>query len=385
MTMDRLLRAMKMRPSEKLGEQGLPTEPLPPLLPGWALKLGVKARSLLHRLVDRMVPAEVLIFEKVTSLAVTHALGAVARLRVADALDDGPRTAAELAQRLMLDADALHRTLRMLASVGIFELRSDGRFEHNRRSRVLRAEHRSRVRDAAEYFSGDANASAYVRYDQWLRTGKSPFEALHGMNVFDRFAQHPEEGAVFDQLMMGITLLHGRMVARLYPFSEVERICDVGGGRGTLLSELLLRHPHLRGVLFDAKPVVDSATSLLQHRGVVERVERMAGSFFEKVPGGCDAYVMKNVLHDWPDAPCVKILQTVREAMKPSARVLVVETLVQQNSVDPYGTTADVHMGVVCAGRERSREDYARLFTAAGLKPGRVFDGSAIAVIEALP
>jgi DNA-binding transcriptional ArsR family regulator len=314
---------------------------------------------------------------------VTHALGAIARLRVADALDEGPLSAAELAERLSLDADALHRTLRMLASVGIFALRDDGKFEHSRRSRVLRAEHSSRVRDAAEYFSGDANAAAYLRYDGWLKTGRSPFEAVHGMNVFDRFAQHPDEGAVFDQLMMGITMMHAGIVARLYPFSEVERICDVGGGRGTLLSELLLQHPHLRGVLFDAKSVVDSATSLLERRQVADRVERVAGSFFERVPDGCDAYLLKNVLHDWDDATCVKLLGIVRAAMGPGSRLLVVETLVPWHSTDPYGATADVHMGVVCTGRERSREEFERLFDAAGLKLGRVFDGSAIAVIEA--
>jgi hypothetical protein len=348
------------------------------------MRWGIRLRSLLHRAIDRVVPAEVLVFEKVTSLALTHALGAVARLRIADALDQGPQSAGQLAAHLGLDADALHRTLRLLATVGIFRLRADGRFEHNRRSRVLRAEHPSRTRDAAEYFTGGPNASAYLDYDAWLKTGKSPYETLHGMNVFQRFAQHPEEGAVFDQLMMGITLMHARVVARLYPFDEVQRLCDVGGGRGTLLSELLLQHPHLNGVLYDAPAVVESARSLLEHRGVLSRVERIGGNFFESVPRGCDAYVLKNVLHDWDDATCVKLLRLVREACGHNARVLVVESLLEPNDPDPYGATADVHMGVVCEGRERSREDYARLFREAGLVPGRVFDGSAIAVIEAL-
>ncbi|MBL8957121.1 MAG: hypothetical protein JNK82_40485 [Myxococcaceae bacterium] len=370
-----------LRPSER----GLPAERLPPFpAPAWALKLGVRVRDFLHRAVDTLVPAEVLVYEQVTSLAVTHALGAVARLRVADVLEAGPATAAELASRLSLDADALHRTLRLLASKDIFALTADGRFAHNRRSRVLCSEHRSRVRDAADYFSRDATASAYVQFDGWLKTGRSPFEQLHGMNVFERFVHHPDEGAVFDQLMMGITLLHARVVAGLYPFNEVRRICDVGGGRGTLLSELLLRHPHLTGVLYDAQSVVDSAASLLEHRGVLNRVERVAGSFFDRVPEGCDAYVLKNVLHDWADETCVKLLEKVRSGLRPGARVLVVETLVGHTSTDPYGTRADVHMGVVCEGRERSRDDYARLFDRAGLRLGRVFDGSVISVIEAV-
>jgi hypothetical protein len=348
------------------------------------LRVGTRLRTLLHRAVDRLVPAEVLVFERVTSLALCHALGAVARQRVADALDAGPKSAAELAAQLSLDADALHRTLRMLASAGIFHLRTDGRFEHNRRSRTLRATHPSRTRDAADYFTGGPNANAYIDYDSWLKTGRSPYEAQQGMNVFEHFARHPEEGAVFDQVMMGITLLHARVVARLYPFDEVKRLCDVGGGRGTLLSELLLRHPHVTGVLYDAPAVVESAESLLAYRGVLDRVERVGGNFFEKVPEGCDAYVMKNVLHDWDDATCVKLLRIVRQACAPGARVLVVESLLEPNVADPYGSTADVHMGMVCEGRERSRADYTRLFAQAGLQMGRVFDGSAIAVIEAV-
>ncbi len=348
------------------------------------MRYGIKLRGLLHRAVDAVIPPELLIYERVTSLAVTHAVGAVARLRIADALDDGPLTAAELAARLKLDADALHRTLRLLATSGIFALDATGRFSHTRRSLVLRAAHPSRTRDAAEYFTGAPNASAYVQFDGWLRTGKSPFESLHQMNVFERFAQHPDESEVFNQVMMGVTLVHARVIARLYPFTEVQRLCDVGGGRGTLLSELLLQHPHLTGVLYDAPSVVESARGLFDRRGVASRAERVGGSFFESVPKGCDAYCLKNVLHDWEDETCVKILKNVRDACEPGARVLVFETLLESNETDLYGSTADVHMGMVCQGRERSRDDFARLFAAAGLKPGRVFNASTIAVIEAV-
>jgi hypothetical protein len=356
---------------------------MPSLPSGRLLRLGTRLRSFLHRAIDAVVPAEVLVLEQVTSMITAHALGSVARLGVADALDSAPRTAEELAAGLKLEPDALHRTLRMLAAQGIFRLSRDGRFSHNRRSRTLKAAHRSRARAAADYFSSAPNASAYLAFDGWLRTGKSPYETVHGMNVFERFAAYPAEGQLFDQVMIGITLIHARLMAGLYPFAEVKRVCDVGGGRGALLSELLLKHRHLSGVLYDAPAVVDSAGALLQHRGVEERVERVAGTFFERVPGGCDAYLLKNVLHDWDDSTCVKILSNVRAAMHDGARVLVVETLLPKNDTDLYGSTADVHMGVVCTGRERSREDYAQLFRQSGLSLGRVFDASAIAVIEA--
>ncbi len=128
-------------------------------------------------------------------------------------------------------------------------------------------------------------------------------------------------------------------------------MCDVGGGRGTLLSEILKRHEHLRGVLCDAAGVCESARQLFAERGVAERVELAPGSFFERVPSGADLYVLKNILHDWDDDACRVILRVVRAAMRPGERLLVCETLVEKNSRDLLGTRADLQMMMVCRGR----------------------------------
>jgi hypothetical protein len=168
----------------------------------------------------------------------------------------------------------------------------------------------------------------------------------------------------------------------MYPWREVTRVCDVGGGRGTLLSELLIRHPHLRGVLCDGAGVLASAGPLLRARGVADRVELVAGSFFGAVPRGADLYVLKNVLHDWDDARCARILGVVRAAMEPGQRVLVVESLLERNQVD-LTAFVDVHMMTVCdEGRERSRAELEQLLTAAGFRPGRVEAAPTVAVLE---
>ncbi len=151
------------------------------------------------------------------------------------------------------------------------------------------------------------------------------------------------------------------------------------------MSELLIRHPHLQGVLCDGPGIIVSARQLLERRGVEARVELVAGSFFDKLPAGADAYLLKNVLHDWDDDRSGKILGVCRQAMAPGARLVVVEQLTGRNQTDSFGALSDVQMLVGCDdGRERSREDFERLFKQSGFRLGRVFPSPTVSVIEGL-
>src|SRR5262249_54729519 len=152
-------------------------------------------------------------------------------------------------------------------------MRGDGRFANNRISRALRAGALARTREWTLYFSSGSNATAWLDVARTLETGESAFKRGHGVNVWERFDAHPDEREMFAHSMMGITVLHAPAIAALYPFSEVKRLCDVGGGRGTLLGEIVLRHPHIQGVLCDGAGVIESARELLASRGVAERVE----------------------------------------------------------------------------------------------------------------
>jgi hypothetical protein len=154
------------------------------------------------------------------------------------------------------------------------------------------------------------------------------------MTLWQWFDEHTDEREIFAHAMMGLTVGDAPVIAKLYPFREIVPVCDVGGGRGTLLSELLIRHPHLKGVLCEGPGVLESARTLFEARGVLDRVDLVPGTFFESVPTGADAYLLKNVLHDWDDATCVKILRVVRAAAAPGARLLVAESLVERDSRD---------------------------------------------------
>lgn len=349
------------------------------------VRFAIWLRRSIQRFADMVVPAEVAMFERVTGIAQTQTLHAVARFGVVDALGDERLTAGELAERTGTNADALHRTLRGLAMLGVFTLHSDGRVENNRLSRALRSGLPTRGREWAIYFGSGSNARAWGDYAETVRTGESAFDRVHGMNVWDWFDAHPDERENFAHCMMGLTLQDAPFIARLYPFEEIKHLCDVGGGRGTLLSELLLRYPHLNATLCDAPGVIESARTLLGHRRVDSRVTLSPGNFFEAVPRGADAYLMKNILHDWDDATSITLLRNCREAMDLSARMLLVEALVETNDPSGIGPFVDLQMMVACSGgRERSIDDFKRLLAESGFRFNRVFPGVTTAVIEGI-
>jgi predicted protein tyrosine phosphatase len=353
--------------------------------PAFAVRAMIGVRRFLHRLADALTPADLVVFEKSTGIAETALLGAVARHDIVDLLEErGPLDAAAIAAARGLDADAVHRTLRGLSAMGVFVMHEDGRFSNNRISRALRSGSIERSREWALYFASGSNAAAWLDFARTLETGDSAFKRVHGMNVWEWFDAHPDEREMFAHCMMGISVLHAPAIASLYPFKEVKRLCDVGGGRGTLLGEIILRHPHIQGVLCDGAGVVESARELLTARGVADRIEFHAGSFFEEVPSGCDAYVIKNVLHDWDDATCMKILRVVRAAMDPGQRLLVCEIVVDRLSRETQGTRVDLHMMVACdQGRERSIDEIRSLLSQCGFRFTRAFRYPIVSVLEA--
>lgn len=374
-----LLRYLRLPPPSPLE---LPRGLLPDGPPALAVRLVLGLRRLMQRTIDALTPAELVLVEQTFGLARTAMLGAVARFAIADLLADGPMTADAIAAARGLDADLVHRTLRALAAGGVFTMDDEGRFANNRLSLALAGGGLARLRELAIYFASHSNASAWVDFARTLQTGRSAFDRVHGQSVWDWFERHDDEREMFAHTMMGITVRDAPVVAKLAPLAGATVLCDVGGGRGTLLSEILLRHPHLRGVLLESPGVLASARRLLEARGVGDRVELVAGSFFDQVPPGADAYLMKNILHDWDDATSARILAVVARAAAPGARLLLCESIVPRNGRDPLSTWADMQMIVACEGRERSLDELRRLGDDAGFSFVAEHAHPTISVIE---
>lgn len=341
--------------------------------PGIAVRAIVALRKAMIKAADACVPAQLAVFERVTAAAGSHILAELARLGVPDLLErETALSGAQIAERTKTDPDAMQRVMRASVAMGVFARRADGRFENNRLSRALLSADLESARSFAVYFGSKSNMLAWADFGETLRTGKNAFDRVHGTSVWEWFDRHPDERETFAHAMMGMTLLDAPGIASSYPFGEVGKLCDVGGGRGSLLSEILLHHRNLRGMLCDAPGVLDSAKKLLAQRGVADRVDLVPGSFFDVVPKGADAYMMKNILHDWDDARSTKILKNVRAAMEPGQKLLVVEAIVEADC-DDFGALSDVQMMIVCGeGRERSRADFERLYAASGFRLERV-------------
>ncbi|MDT5076433.1 MAG: hypothetical protein QOJ80_1070 [Mycobacterium sp.] len=343
-------------------------------------------RHHLYRLNQRLTPAPAAIFEMILAGWTSQAITVAAQLGVADALADGPLPIDELAARVGADADALRRLLRALIGRGIFRQRRDGRYELNSLSDTLRSDAPVSMTSAARFYGSKEQRERWTLLVDSIRTGNAVVAALRGKESFDYFAENPELAALFNQTMTSISELTDATVVAGYDFSVYPTIVDVGGGHGTLLAAILASAPTSCGVLYDLPSVVANAPSLLQKQQVAQRVHIAEGSFFDDVPSSGDAYVLKNIIHDWPDEKAVQILRNVRAAAGPRATVLLVELVIPRHNRDFPGKWADLEMMLNLGARERTAAEYRDLLSEAGFRMTRVVQtASPLSVVEARP
>lgn len=341
-------------------------------------------RHHLYRLHQRLTPAPAAMIEMILAGWTSQAITVAAQLGVADALADGPLTIDELATRVDANADALHRLLRALISRGVFRHRRDGRFELNSLAYTLCSDALVSMTSAARFYGSQEQRERWTLLVDAIRTGKSVVPALRGKSSFDYFADEPELAALFNQTMTSISEMTDVPVVAGYDFSAYPTIVDVGGGHGPLLATILAAAPASRGVLYDLPLVVADAPNLLRECDVEGRVRIEEGSFFDSVPGGGDAYVLKNIIHDWPDEKALEILRNVRAAAGPRATVLLIEFVIPKHDRDFPGKWVDLEMLLNLGARERTAAEYRDLLSQAGFRMTRVVQTAApLSVVEA--
>ena len=274
-------------------------------------------RHYLYRLHQRLTPAPAAMMEMIVATWTSQAITVAAQLGVADALSNGPLPIEELAARVGADADALRRLLRALIGKGIFRQRRDGRYELNSLAGALRSDAPISMSWAARFYGSGEQRERWTLMVDSIRTGGSVVPALRGKESFDYLAGHPELAELFNQTMTSVSQLTDGTVVAGYDFSVYPTIVDVGGGHGPLLAAILAGAPASRGVLYDLPRVVVNAPSLFREHKVADRVRIAEGSFFDGVPAGGDAYILKNIIHDWPDEKAVQILRNVRSGGRP--------------------------------------------------------------------
>jgi SAM-dependent methyltransferase len=328
-------------------------------------------------------------FAYVRGYYISAAVYVAARLGIADLLQDGPKSAAELAVATGADERTLYRILRALAGARVFRATEDGRFALTRLGRLLHSDEPASLRDLSIY-CGEIEFPVLPAFLESVRTGRNCVELTHGRSLWNVLADDTALGAVFDREMARTTEKHAPEIAQAWDFSQYKTVLDVGGGRGALLGEILRAHPATRGVLFDRPEVVGGARERLAALGLDGRCECVGGSFLEAVPPGADAYLIKHVLHDWNDGHVLDVLRNIRRAMSPGSRLLIIEGLVGENHVRGvrfFMEWQDLLQLVVTEGRERTRAEFADLLGQAGLRLKSVLPTSIVDVLilEAVP
>ena len=296
-----------------------------------------------------------------------------AKLRLADLLKGGSRTVEDLASAADVQPVPLYRLLRALASLGIFAESKGRRFKLT----PLAATLQTGVPNSMHAWAMMVNEP--WMWDSWkqllsgVKTGEMPFLKAHGMPIFQYLEHHPEDLEVFGESMSSLSQAENPAIAAAYKFPKGRTLVDVGGGHGSLLAAILKANPSLKGVLFDQSAVIARAENdkHITAKGIAQRCRLESGDFFEGVPKGGDAYIMKYILHDWNDDECVKILANCRAAMNEKGKVLVVDNVVSAGNDPSWGKLLDIQM-LIIGGRERTKQEFATLFASAGLKLTRI-------------
>ncbi|MEV0330270.1 methyltransferase [Micromonospora echinospora] len=316
----------------------------------------------------RLAPPPASLLDAASGFWRTHALGAVARLGVADQLTDGPRDVAALAAATDADEDSLFRVLRALAADGIFRRTGPRTFALNTLAEPLRSDHPRSVRHTLIQISSGWNQRIWSDLTATVTEGSPAFPRQYGGFLWDYFAEHPDEGEHFHRSMRELSRLDMPQILAAHDFGRYERIADVGGGSGQLLAGILSAHPHLCGVLYDLPAATADAPTVLGAAGIADRVEVVNGSFYDHVPPGCDAYLMRNIVHGLTDEQARPVLARLRPAFGPRTRLLVLDCLVPEGSGGSHPGFLDLQMMVGSGGRERSAAEMAALFAANGFQ-----------------
>lgn len=313
----------------------------------------------------------------------TQAVYVAVRLRIPDLLAAGPRTADELAAESGSHARSLYRLLRALSSSGVFCEGADHRFSLTPLSECLR-------RDVLGSMAGLAWMRGDWQYRAWgdllhnVQTGETAFNHVFGEPLFDFLRHTPENAAIFDQGMVGV---HGRETEAMlaaFDFSDIKVLADIGGGNGSVLAAVLTKYPSLKAILFDRADVIGRAKANLAQAGVADRVQFIAGDFFQSVPSGADAYFLRHIIHDWNDGQSRTILKNCQAAMPSNGRLLLAEFVIPDGPEPFHGKWFDLAMMTVTGGQERTESEYRALLDECGFAWHQVVPtATELSVIEA--
>jgi hypothetical protein len=317
-----------------------------------------------------VLPSAMQMVQLVGGFQLSQALYVVAKLDIATLLDDGPKTVADLAAASGAQPELLGRLIRTLAPIGVFRHLPDGTVETTPLGATLSANRPDSTRAAALFWM----ETHYLPFSELLhnvRTGETAATHYFGEPFFDWIVKDPERVELLSSAMTNVTggVRAGMFEGYQLPPGAV--VADIGGATGSVLARLLENEPVRRGIVFDLPEVVPDAQRHIEQQALTDRVDVVAGDFFESVPRA-DVYVLSYILHDWDDDKCRRILGSIKAAAEPGARLVVVEGIVPAGD-EPHLTKAiDLVMLAMMGGKERSADEFEQLLSSAGFTLDRI-------------
>ena len=330
-------------------------------------------------------PAHVGILQLLNGVYVAGAVSCLAQLGIPDLIEAAPRSAEELANQIGAHPQALYRLMRATASVGVLSEGPDGKFSQTPMSKVLRKDATPSLRALAIMGGRDWHGRGWSHLDYCVRTGKQALDQIYGENVFEFLKQRPAEAQIFNDAMTDLSMIDGPAVAEAYNFQGIRSIVDIAGGHGLLLATILQKNPHLQGTLYEVPHVLEGAANG-PLKPLMERCALASGDMFTSVPAGADAYLMKHIIHDWPDHKCIEILKACRKGVNSGGKLLVVDSVIQPGNDFSPGKFLDLQMLIFPGGCERTEKQFRDLFAAAGWRLNRIVQTVASdSIVEGVP
>lgn len=315
----------------------------------------------------------------------SNAVCSVTEMGIPDLIESGSPVSREtLAETTGANQRSLYRVMRYLANHGIFKETVEGQFDHTSLSALLRKDAEGSYRAAARTFYRVFPAFGGIHHT--VMTGEAGFIDHFGKPIFDYIGANPEMGPLFDGAM---TSIHGHETQAMldaYDFSGINTLADIGGGIGSLISEVVKAYPDMKGILFELGHVLGRAQELVKSQGLGDRCSFIEGNFFESIPAGADAYLFRHIIHDWTDEQCVQILKNCRQVIPADGRLLLVECIVPAGNANSISKDFDMVMMLFPGGIERTEKEYQVLLMQAGFELSSVTPTSTmVSVIEGRP
>ncbi len=339
----------------------------------------------MFQLTSEQLPPYIQVLTMICGNMAAQAVHTAAELRLADLVQDRPKSTAQLASATGTNEGNLYRLLRALVGLGVFSEPDPGYFGPTPLSACLQSDSPRTLYHLARLGGGwQWQALGELAYS--VRTGTPAVEHLFGKEIWRYFSEDdPEAGALFNRAMTSLAGPVDEQIADAYDFSAIQTLVDIGGGHGGFLMTVLKRNLALKGILFDLPEVIEQAREQVAEGGLLDRIELVAGDFFQEVPKGGDAYFMRQIIKDWEDEECNIILRNCIQAMNPGGTLLIAERVLGPGTADLLGKLIDLVLMVNLPGRERDEAEFRKLFAAADLTLRRIIPTqSAYKIMEAV-